>query len=101
MSYSIDELKKQIIGTAKDSGITLKFSDEFDKLLKKIKDNHIRGRLYKQILKIVENPAIGKPMRYSRKGEREVYLDSFRLYYKLYEVEGVLRFVEFSHKDEQ
>lgn len=40
-------------------------------------------------------------MKYSRKGEHEVYLDSFRLYYKYYKEENVLRFIEFSHKDDQ
>ncbi len=97
----IKSLKKKIIHTAKEKGITLKFSNEFDKLMKKIKDNHTKERLYKQILKIVEHPEIGKPMMYSRKGEREVYLDSFRLYYKLYSDEHILRFVEFSHKKKQ
>lgn len=97
----IEELKKKIIETAKEKNISLKFSHEFDKLLKKTKDNHLKIRLYKQILKIIENTEIGKPMKYSRKNEREVYLDSFRIYYKFYSDENILRFVEFSHKDEQ
>ena len=97
----IKELKIKIISTAKEKNITLKFKIEFNKLLKKLKDSHLKIKLYKQILKIIENPEIGKHMKYSRKGEREIYLDSFRLYYKFYMEEKILRFVEFSHKDEQ
>ena len=37
MTYS--ELKNQILNTAKEKGLTLKFSHDFGKLLKKIKDN--------------------------------------------------------------
>ncbi len=98
---ALDELRKEILKTAAQKGISLKFSGEFAKLLKRIKDNNTKLRLFKQILKIIQNPAIGKHMMYSRKGEQEVYLDPFRLYYKYYEPEKILRFVEFSHKDEQ
>ena len=97
----IEKLKGKIFALLTKKNISLKFSHEFDKRLKKIKDNGVRVRLYKQILKIVENPKIGKPLRYSRKGQMEVYMDSFRLYYKYYPGENIIRFVEFSHKDEQ
>ena len=97
----INELKKEIISIAREKDIILKFSFEFTKLIKKIKDTQTKLRLYKQILKIVTNPAIGKHMKFSRKMEQEVYIDSFRLYYKYYEQEKTLRFIDFSHKDEQ
>jgi mRNA-degrading endonuclease RelE of RelBE toxin-antitoxin system len=97
----IEDLKKEIILCAEQKDISLKFSEEFVKIIGKIKDTNTKIRLYKQIQKIVDNPCIGKPMKYSRKGEQEVYLDSFRLYYKYYKEEKMLRFIEFSHKDEQ
>ena len=86
---------------AKQNKIKLRFSYEFDKQIRKIRDNKVKFRLFKQILKIVKNPNIGKYVQYSRKGEQEVYLDSFRLYYKYYSKDKILRFVEFSHKDQQ
>jgi len=98
---SIEEIRSLILAAAKEKGISLRFSEEFDKLIKKTKDDNTKIRLFKQILKIVQNPGIGKHMRYSRKGEQEVYLDSFRLYYVFYEQERIIRFVEYSHKDEQ
>ncbi|MFH0874475.1 MAG: hypothetical protein V1859_00930 [archaeon] len=98
---TIAELKYKILKLSADKGISLKFSLEFDKQLKKIADNNTKIKIYKHILKIIENPDVGKFMRYSRKGEQENYLDSFRLYYKYYKDEKILRFIEFSHKDEQ
>ena len=77
------------------------FDIVFKKDFKKIKNRDTKEKIIKIISKIRENPEIGKPMMYSRKGEREVYLDSFKLYYKLYPDENRLRFVEFSHKDNQ
>ena len=97
----IEKIKKKIFSRLKQNNIDLRFSEEFVKELKKVKDNNTKIKLYKQILRIVENPDVGKPMRYSRKGEQKVYLDSFRLYYKFYPDENVLRIVEFSHKDAQ
>ena len=97
----IEQLKKAIISLSNEKGIIVSFSYDFTKILKKIKEHQLKIRLYKQILKIIEKPSIGKHMRFSRRGEQEVYLDSFRLYYKFYKDEKTLRFVEFSHKDEQ
>ncbi|MBS1267183.1 MAG: hypothetical protein MAG795_01155 [Candidatus Woesearchaeota archaeon] len=101
MKKNLKDLKNKIIETADQSEIKLRFSHEFNKQISKIKDKQKKLRLFKQILKIVKNPSVGKPMRYSRKGEQEVYLDSFRLYYKYYTNENILRFVEFSHKKNQ
>ena len=92
-------MKDEILRKIKEKGIELRFSHDFKKHLKK--DNNTKTRLFKQILKIINDPGIGKYMRYSRKGEQEVYLDSFRVYYKHYPDEKIIRFIEFSHKDEQ
>ena len=53
----------------------------FEELFKKIKDKAFKEKVKKQIQKIVENPEIGKPMMYGRKGTREVYVSPFRLSY--------------------
>ena len=97
----IEKIKKKIFIILQEKKISLRFSHQFRNKLNKIKNSHTKIRLYKQILKIVENPYIGKPLKYSRKGSREVYLDSLRLYYAYYSEEKILRIVEFSHKDEQ
>ena len=54
-----------------------------------------------QIKKIVDNPEIGKPMKYERKGTREVYVGSYRLAYAFIIEEDKLIFLDFYHKDEQ
>lgn len=58
-------------------------------------------KLKKQIAKIVENPEAGKPMRYSRKGTREVYIASFRLSYIFFKNENKVVFLDIYHKEEQ
>ncbi len=97
----VDDLRKRIVETASETQVSIRFSHEFDKQVKKIRDNSKKVQLFKQILKIVKNPKIGKRLRYTRKGEREVYLNSFRLYFKYYSKEKIIRIVEFSHKDKQ
>ncbi len=61
--------------------VIISFDPVFERRVKKIKSQQVKNKIKKQIAKIVENPETGKPMRYLRKGTREVYLDSFRLSY--------------------
>ena len=56
------------------------FTDKFERKFRK-SDASVKIKLKKQIQKIIENPEIGKPMKYNRKGTREVYVQSFRLSY--------------------
>lgn len=44
------------------------YADRFKRIFSKIKDNNLKERVTKQIAKIIENPEIGKPMSYNRKG---------------------------------
>jgi addiction module RelE/StbE family toxin len=75
------------------------FDPDFRKDFKKIKDNSIKEKIIKQISKIKDNPEIGKPMRYGRKGTRELYISPFRLSYK---VEGdIIYILALYHKDLQ
>ncbi len=73
----------------------------FEHKNKKIKDSSLKTRIEKQIDKIIENPEIGKPMRYGRKGTREVYVGSFRLSYVYFQEENKIIFLDLYHKDEQ
>ena len=59
------------------------FDPVFEKNFKKIKNLSIKEKIITQISKIKENPEVGKPMRYDRKGTRELYISPFRLSYKL------------------
>jgi len=76
-------------------------TDEFVRTIKKIKDNSVKEKIEKQIVKILENPEIGKPLRYARKGTREVYVSPFRLSYAYIKEEDKVIFLDLYHKDEQ
>ena len=76
-------------------------ANNFTKIIDKIKDNSLKIKIQKQINKIIENPEIGKPMRYNRKGTREVYINPFRLSYAYLQKENKIILLDFYHKDEQ
>lgn len=72
-------------------------SDKFKAEFRKIKDRGMKNKLKKQIAKIVENPDFGKPLRYSMKGERTIYVKPYRL---IYAVEGdKLVLLKFEHRN--
>jgi len=77
------------------------YEEDFLRKICKIKDNTIREHVKKQIKKIVENPEIGKPMSYDRKGTRELYVKPFRLSYVFIEHENKIIILDLYHKDEQ
>ena len=59
------------------------FDQDFKKDFKKIKDRSVKDKIIKQVSKIRDNPEIGKPMRFDRKGTRELYISPWRLSYKV------------------
>jgi len=75
-------------------------TENFLRQLKKI-DKSVLGRVEKLAVKIIQNPEIGKSMRYDRKGTRERYLQSFRLNYACDKEEDILYFLDIYHKDGQ
>lgn len=81
--------------------VTVAYSPTFEKTVRKIRDNRIKERLKVQIQKVVKDPVLGKPMRYSRKNTREVYVPPFRLSYYYDEKKDLLVFLALYHKDEQ
>jgi mRNA-degrading endonuclease RelE of RelBE toxin-antitoxin system len=64
-------------------------------------DRSIKEKVKKQITKIIQNPEIGKPMRYVRQNTREVYVPPFRLSYTYIKHEDKIVFLDLYHKDEQ
>lgn len=81
--------------------VTVKYDPSFKKKVKKIRDKSLKEKVKKQIRKIVCTPDVGKPMRFSRKGTREVYVKPFRLSYYYLENKEEVTFSDLYHKDEQ
>jgi len=54
------------------------YEDKFERFVKKIKDNSFQKQVKNLVKKIIENPEIGKPMKYERKNTREVYVGHYR-----------------------
>ena len=81
--------------------LTIGYSDNVLKTVNKIKDRSIKAQIKKQIKKMLEDPEIGKPMRYARKGTRELYIGSFRLAYSYLKKEQKIILLDLYHKDEQ
>lgn len=69
-------------------------SKEFIKDVKRL-DLFNREKLEKQIRKVVENPNVGKPLKYTR-GERALYIKPFRLIYAIRKDEIIL--LKFEHR---
>ena len=65
--------------------ITASFDDKFRETFSKIK----------------ENPEVGKPMKYDRKGSRELYISPFRLSYVCIASEQKVIILDLYHKDKQ
>jgi mRNA-degrading endonuclease RelE of RelBE toxin-antitoxin system len=77
------------------------FAEHFKRVVSKIKDASVREQLEKLIYKIAGSPETGKPMRYDRKGTREVYAGSFRLSYLYDQKTETLYLLDIYHKDKQ
>lgn len=81
--------------------VIVEFDPFFEKKISKIKHELIKLKVKKQVAKVVNNPEIGKPMMYNRKGTRELYIPPFRLVYVYTKEEDKIVFIELYHKDEQ
>jgi mRNA-degrading endonuclease RelE of RelBE toxin-antitoxin system len=77
------------------------FLDKFKKTFSKIKDTLLKEKIIKQIEKIKINPEVGKPMRFNRKGTREVYISPFRLSYEYFKDKELVYILDIYHKEEQ
>jgi mRNA-degrading endonuclease RelE of RelBE toxin-antitoxin system len=69
-------------------------SPEFIKQVKNL-DKYLIDKIKKQVLKIIENPFVGKPLRY-KLGERSLYIKPFRLIYVIRSNELIL--LKFDHR---
>jgi len=76
-------------------------TDRFIKSFSKIRDLATKERVCGQVKKIISMPDIGKPLRYTRKGTRELYVSPFRIAYAYLKEENKIVFLDVYHKDEQ
>ncbi|MBI2624407.1 type II toxin-antitoxin system RelE/ParE family toxin [Candidatus Parcubacteria bacterium] len=85
-------------GTSKEV-LRIVYASEFERLLArcKKKDQKLYRQIGRQIMKILREPNIGKPLRYSLKNRRRVHVGSFVLVYEFHA--GELRFLDFAHHD--
>jgi len=81
--------------------VIIAYEPSFEKKVQKIKDQLVHSKVKKHIAKIVLDPEMGKPMRFTRKGTREVYVPPFRLSYLYLKEEDKIVFLDLYHKDEQ
>ena len=74
--------------------VKITLSRKFIKDIKNL-DKFQKNKIEKQIKKIIQNPSVGKPLKYKR-GERSLYVKPFRLVYVLKIDEIVL--LKFDHR---
>lgn len=81
--------------------VEVKFDKKFAVIFSKLKDSFLREKITKQIIKISENPEIGKPMKNVRKGTREIYIKPFRLSYSYLRDQNIIYVLDLYHKKKQ
>lgn len=81
--------------------VIVDYDSVFERRIRKIKDELLKLKVKKQIEKIINSPEIGKPMKFARKGTREVYIPPFRLSYAYIKEESKIIFLDLYHKDKQ
>ncbi|MEK6854984.1 MAG: type II toxin-antitoxin system RelE/ParE family toxin [Nanoarchaeota archaeon] len=71
------------------------YTEKFEREFKKA-DASIKEKIKKQLKKIIENPEIGKPLKYDLKGERTIYIRPFRIIYSF--SNNTIYFLRFEHR---
>lgn len=74
------------------------WTDNFKEEAQRIRDNTVKERIKKQIAKVINNPNVGKPLRFSSKGERTIYIKPYRLIYSF--SRNVIYLLRFEHRKE-
>jgi mRNA-degrading endonuclease RelE of RelBE toxin-antitoxin system len=80
--------------------VIVDYDPDFLRIFNKL-DESIKIKVEKALVKIIQNPEIGKPMRYARKGTREVYVSPFRLSYAYIAQENKIILLDLYHKGKQ
>ena len=79
--------------------VAVAYADPFKKALNmwKKKDRSLFSQIVEHTDKIIQNPFLGKPLRYSYKNNRRIHIGSFVLVYEFHD--KTLRFIDFDHHD--
>jgi mRNA-degrading endonuclease RelE of RelBE toxin-antitoxin system len=87
------------VDPSENSVMNVSYFSQFKQIVEKLKKKDIQtyDRVVKQVEKIIKEPSIGKPLRYSLKNRRRVHVGHFVLVYEFYNNE--LRFLDFDHHD--
>lgn len=80
--------------------VKITFAPKFKSQVKSINDSMFKNKIKKQIIKIIENPESGKPLRYSFKGERSIYIKPYRLFYAYIKDNDEIIFLRIMHRDQ-
>ena len=80
--------------------VILDYHPDFKRRYEKL-DKSVKEKISKILAKIISNPQIGKPMRYHRKGTRELYIKPFRLFYGYFPHENKIIILKIYHKKKQ
>lgn len=78
---------------------TLKFSDIFNKRMRKLMPKNKQIDAWSRIRKLAINPYVGKPIKYDF--VRELKLEKFRIYFIIYEEDVLVFLVDISDKKKQ
>ncbi len=73
------------------------WTNKFENNLKKVKNKSAKAKIKKQIIKIIKNPDIGKPLRFRLKGERTIYVKPYRMIYTV--IKDKLYLLRFEHRE--
>ena len=85
------------ISKASGNDMHIVYTHEFRRGIKKVRDKAMQGKVKKIVQKIIDNPEVGKPLRYELEGLRSVRVPPFRI---LYEHTGdCIIFHTFEHRD--
>ena len=72
------------------------WTDKFEREVKKIKDRAVKIRVRKKIKEMLEDPEMGKPLRFEMRGERSIRIPPYRL---IYAVKGdTIYLLRFEHR---
>ncbi|HLC33320.1 MAG TPA: type II toxin-antitoxin system RelE/ParE family toxin [Candidatus Nanoarchaeia archaeon] len=81
--------------------VKVAFHPSFERRFRKIKDQAVKEKILKALVKIREDPETGKPMMHNRKGTRELYVAPHRLSYMYFKEDERVLIFDLYHKDEQ
>ena len=78
----------------------LDYHPNFKKTFNKL-DKFYKERVEKILIKIINHPEVGKPMRNIKKGTRELYIKPFRFSYSYIKQENKIIILDLYHKKKQ